>query len=101
MVKLKELSTQELYGPGHRLCAGCGPSISVRMMLKAIRGPTVGVNATGCIEVGTSIFPYSAWKVPWVHTAFENAAAVASGIESAFKALAKKGIYKEKIDVRA
>jgi pyruvate ferredoxin oxidoreductase beta subunit len=101
MVKLKELSTQELYGPGHRLCAGCGPSISVRMMLKAIRGPTVVVNATGCIEVGTSIFPYSAWKVPWVHTAFENAAAVASGIESAFKALAKKGIYKEKIDVIA
>ncbi|MEM3506681.1 MAG: thiamine pyrophosphate-dependent enzyme [Candidatus Bathyarchaeia archaeon] len=101
MVKLKELSTQELYGPGHRLCAGCGPSISVRMMLKAIRGPTVVVNATGCIEVGTSIFPYSAWQVPWVHTAFENAAAVASGIESAYKALVKKGILKEKIDIIA
>jgi len=101
MVRLKELSKQELYGPGHRLCAGCGPSISVRMMLKAIRGPTVVVNATGCIEVGTSIFPYSAWQIPWVHTVFENAAAVASGIESAFKVLMKKGILKEKIDVIA
>ncbi|MEM2123498.1 MAG: thiamine pyrophosphate-dependent enzyme [Candidatus Bathyarchaeia archaeon] len=101
MVTLRELSVEELFGPGHRLCAGCGPAISMRMLTKAFRGPTVVTNATGCVEVGSSIYPFNAWGVPWVHTAFENAAAAASGIEAGFKALRRKGKLEKSIDVIA
>lgn len=76
---------------GHRLCAGCGESIIVRMVLKATRGPTIVTSATGCLEVATSIFPYTSWNLPWIHTAFENAAANASGIEAAYRAMRRRG----------
>jgi len=99
LVKLAELPTEELLAPGHRMCAGCAAPIIVRQTMKSIRGPTVVVNATSCLEVATTIYPYTAWRVPWVHVAFENAAAVASGIEAAFKAMAKRGYLKEKIDL--
>jgi len=85
MVTLKGLQTEELYGPGHRLCAGCGGSITARMTLKAMHRPTIAVNATGCLEVATTIYPYTAWRIPWVHGLFENAAAIASGIETYLK----------------
>jgi len=98
MVKLREMSTEEPFAPGHRLCAGCPESIATRMALKAMRGPTVITQATGCLEVATTIYPYTSWKIPWVHIAFENTAAVASGIEAAFKALEKRGVGK-KVDV--
>lgn len=62
----------------------------VRVVLGTIRRPTVVVNATGCLEVATTRFPTTAWNVPWVHVAFENAAAVASGIEAAQRALARR-----------
>jgi pyruvate ferredoxin oxidoreductase beta subunit len=101
MVVLKELTTDEVFGPGHRLCAGCGPAVAMRMLTKAFRGPTVLTNATGCVEVGSSIYPYNAWKVPWVHSAFENAAATASGIEAGFKALRRKNKIDKPIDVIA
>jgi pyruvate ferredoxin oxidoreductase beta subunit len=101
MVTLKELSTQELFTSGHRLCAGCGEGTLNRMTLKALRGPTIIVAATGCSEVATTIYPYTSWRVPWVHVAFENAAAVAAGIESAFKALRRKGVSKDHVDVIA
>ncbi|MCD6458176.1 MAG: pyruvate ferredoxin oxidoreductase [Thermoprotei archaeon] len=87
---LKEIPREELLAPGHRLCAGCGAPIIARFVLKAIEGPKVVVNATGCLEVATTIFPYTSWKVPWVHSAFENAASTASGIEAAFRILEKK-----------
>ena len=83
--------TPDLLAPGHRLCAGCDESIIARMVLKAVRGPTMVTSATGCLEVATTIFPYSAWNLPWIHSAFENAAATASGIEAAWKAMRKKG----------
>jgi pyruvate ferredoxin oxidoreductase beta subunit len=76
---------------GHRLCAGCGHSIVVRMILKATRGPTIATAATGCLEVATSIMPYSSWNIPWIHSAFENAAATASGIEATWQAQRKRG----------
>ncbi len=95
---LKEIPKEELLAPGHRLCAGCGIPQLVRMVLKAVKGPKVIVNATGCLEVATTIFPYSSWRVPWVHNAFENAASTASGIEAAFAILEKKrGIKKPKV----
>jgi len=76
MVTLKQLQVEELYGPGHRLCAGCGAAITARMTLKAMNRPVIAVNATGCLEVATTIYPYTAWRVPWVHGLFENAAAI-------------------------
>ena len=101
MVTLKDLSTEEPRAPGHRLCAGCGPAIVSRMAMKALRGPTVLTNATGCLEVATTIYPFTSWRIPWVHVAFENAAAVASGIEAAYKAMARRGSWDEKVDVIA
>ena len=62
----------------------------VRTVLSTIRQPVVVVNATGCLEVATTRFPATAWNVPWLHVAFENAAAVASGVESAQRALRRR-----------
>lgn len=76
---------------GHRLCAGCGAPISVRMVLAAIKEPVVVVTATGCLEVSSTVYPYSAWKIPWMHSAFENAAATASGIVEAYNVLRRRG----------
>jgi pyruvate ferredoxin oxidoreductase beta subunit len=88
----KELSKRpERLAPGHRLCAGCGASIIVRQMLAAIDDPVVIANATGCLEVATTIYPYTAWRVPWIHNAFENAASTISGVEAAYRSLVKQG----------
>lgn len=96
---IKEIPREEFFAPGHRLCAGCGVPILVRMVFKAVPN-SVAVNATGCLEVATTIFPYTSWKVPWVHNAFENAAATAAGIEAAFRILEKKmGIKRPKVVV--
>jgi len=92
MVNIRELALEpERLAPGHRMCPGCGIPIAVRMILKATKNPIVVANATGCLEVSTTIYPYTAWRVPWIHNAFENAAATISGVESAFKALKRKG----------
>ena len=101
MVTLKELSTEELFASGHRLCAGCGEGIINRMTMKALRGPTIIVAATGCSEVASTIYPYTSWRLPWAHVAFENAAAVASGIEAAYKAMARRGAWNKHVDVIA
>jgi pyruvate ferredoxin oxidoreductase beta subunit len=85
MVTLKELSTEELFGPGHRMCTGCGPAAMARITMKALQKPAIVTNATGCLEVASTIYPDTAWKVPWVHTLFENIAAVASGIEASLR----------------
>jgi len=84
---------------GHRMCAGCVAPIIVKLALRALPNPenTVIVNATGCLEVATTIFPYTAWRRPWIHNAFENAAATASGVEAAFKVLKRKGIWKDEL----
>ena len=92
MATLKELSRQdELLSGGHRLCAGCGIPPIVRLVLRSANGPVVATTATGCLEVGTSIYPYTAWRIPWIHSAFENAGATISGIETAYRALKKRG----------
>jgi pyruvate ferredoxin oxidoreductase beta subunit len=79
------------FAPGHTTCAGCGIPAIVRTVLNATEEPVIVSNATGCAEVTTTIYPYTAWKVPYIHSAFENAAATASGIDAAQKALEKKG----------
>lgn len=92
MATLKELAQRKdaLVG-GHRACAGCGATIVARQVLLASKDPVVVVSATGCLEVVTTIFPYSAWTVPFLHNAFENSAATASGVETAYNALVKSG----------
>jgi pyruvate ferredoxin oxidoreductase beta subunit len=65
---LREIPREELFAPGHRMCAGCGVPQLVRTALKAVPGPKVVVTATGCLEVATTIFPYTSWRVPWVIT---------------------------------
>ena len=75
---------------GHSLCQGCGVPLVVRTVLSTIKQPVVVVNATGCLEVATTRYPTTAWNVPWLHVAFENAAAVASGVESAQRALRRR-----------
>jgi pyruvate ferredoxin oxidoreductase beta subunit len=97
-LRLKELSKkEELLTGGHRLCAGCGAPIVVRQVLLAAEMPVIAANATGCLEVSTTIYPYSAWKIPWIHTAFENAAATISGVEAMYQSLKKQGKISEKI----
>ena len=99
MANLKELSKkEEKFTGGHRLCAGCGAGIVARQVMLACERPVVVANATGCLEVATTIFPFTAWNVPWFHSAFENAAASISGIETAYKALKKKGKITEYVD---
>jgi len=92
--RLKLLAANEQgvppLGAGHSLCQGCGIPIVVRTVLDAIPGKKVVISATGCLEVATTRFPTTAWNVPWVHVAFENAAAVASGVESGYRALRRR-----------
>jgi len=92
MVNIRELSlSEERLAPGHRMCPGCGIPIVTRAILKATKNPIVVANATGCLEVSTTIYPFTAWRVPWIHNAFENAAATISGVEAAFKSLKRQG----------
>ncbi len=91
-VSLKKLAEQpDLLTGGHRLCAGCAESAIVRQVLMASTYPVVAIMATGCLEVATTVYPATAWRVPMLHNAFENAAATASGAEAAYRALRAKG----------
>jgi len=99
MANLRELSKNPVrITGGHRLCAGCGAGIVTRQTLIAAGDtPVVVINATGCLEVSTTIFPYSAWKSPYFHSAFENAAATCSGVETAYRSLKAQGKIKDDI----
>lgn len=89
---LKELTKkEELLTGGHRMCSGCGAPIVVKMVLLATEYPVIAANATGCLEVSTCISEYTAWKIPWIHNAFENAAATISGVETMYRSLKKQG----------
>jgi len=90
---LRDLPREELFAPGHRMCAGCGAAIAMRWITKVVGPNAVIVNATGCVEVTTTPYPETAWMHPYIHVAFENSAAVASGVEAAIKALRRKGMW--------
>ena len=81
----------ESFVPGHRACVGCGEVLAVRLAFKAIGRNAIVANATGCMEIVASQLPYTSWKLPWIHTLFENTAAVASGIEAGLKVRMRKG----------
>ena len=91
-LRLKELAKgEDRFTHGHRMCAGCGAPIIVKQILMATDYPIVASNATGCLEVSSCISDYTAWKIPWIHSAFENAAATISGIEAMYRSLVKQG----------
>ena len=75
---------------GHRACQGCGEALGARYALdaamRASHNQLIAVNATGCLEVFSSPYPESAWQIPWMHSLFGNAPAVASGIAAALRA---------------
>lgn len=87
------MSKKDRLAPGHRMCAGCGATIGVRAVLRALHEEDHAViaNATGCLEVSSFMYPYTAWEDSYIHNAFENAGATLSGVETAYKVLKKKG----------
>ena len=87
------VDTQSRLTSGHRMCAGCGAPAVGRMILRAVKPEdhVVVSNATGCMEVSTFLYPYTAWTDSFIHTAFENAAATLSGVEAAYKSMKATG----------
>lgn len=92
----------ELFAEGHRGCQGCGEALALRQIMKVAGPNTIICSATGCMEIISSPYPETAWRVPWIHVAFENAAAVAAGVEAGIKILQKRNRYPEgKVNVIA
>lgn len=92
--RFKELMDKpERLTGGHRMCAGCGAPLAVRSVLRSLKEEDEAMIgcATGCLEVSTFTYPYTAWKDSFIHTAFENASAMTSGSEAAYNALKRKG----------
>ena len=99
MANIKELAKQkQLFTGGHRACAGCGAVIIAKQVVMASGPDTVVVSATGCLEVVSTIFPYTAWNVPFLHSAFENAGATISGVEALYKSWIRQGKISKKIN---
>lgn len=89
--KVRRVPEKEPFAPGHRACVGCGEVLALRLAAKAFPDNVIVTMATGCMEVVSSQFPHTSWRVPWIHTLFENTASTASGIEAGVKALVRKG----------
>ncbi|MBU1729982.1 pyruvate ferredoxin oxidoreductase [Patescibacteria group bacterium] len=87
--KTKKGQSASLLSNNHRACVGCPQIIAARIVADALGSQTIIANATGCLEVVTTAYPESSWRMPWIHSLFENAPAVASGIRAALD-------YKEK-----
>jgi len=98
----KLITRKEYFSPGHRACQGCAEVLAVRLVAKALGRDTIVACATGCMEIVSSPLPFTNWNVPWIHVAFENAAAVVSGAEAGMKVLMRKGrVPKKKISFLA
>ncbi len=89
--KYMEDPSLELVASGHRACQGCAEVLALRMAFKVLGKNTIVAMATGCMEIISTPLPITCWRLPWIHVAFENTAAVASGIESAIRILMAKG----------
>ena len=92
---------KDLLVSGHRMCAGCGIAPILKTVLAASDKPVVVINATGCLEVVTTIYPFTAWNTPWMHLTFENSAAVAAGVEAAYKSLKNRGKISKDVNILA
>ncbi len=89
--EVRPVTIKENFAPGNRSCIGCAEALAVRLTCKALGDNVIIAMATGCMEIVSSQLPHTSWEVPWIHTLFENTAAVASGIEAGLKALVRKG----------
>ncbi len=98
--RLREaVKKQPILEHGHRLCPGCGEAITLKLVLSCAEMPMVVTNATGCCEVCTGRYPFTSWNVPWIHTAFENAATTAAGIDAMIKNHKRIGKIPEDQDI--
>jgi pyruvate ferredoxin oxidoreductase beta subunit len=92
-VQASEARTNALTS-GHRACQGCGEALGARYAIDAAMRATgndlIAVNATGCLEVFTTPYPETSWQLPWLHSLFGNAAAVATGVAAAMRVKGKK-----------
>jgi len=88
--KEKPPVVESLLAPGHRACAGCGEALAARLIMDAAGSNTIVATTTGCLEVFSTPYPESAWKVAWIHSLFENSSAVAAGIEVGLRALSRE-----------
>jgi len=96
-INLKEQTAKpERLAAGHRFCAGCAEPIVIRQILNAIEEPVVVGAATGCTEIATSMYPSTAWNVPWIHNAFENVSSTISGVEAMYRSLVRQGKIPER-----
>jgi len=93
------VGNEERLAPGHRLCAGCAEPTIIRQVLHAIDYPVIVACATGCMEVSTTVYPFTSWRVPWIHSAFENASTTISGIESAYRVFKRTGRIPEEKEI--
>lgn len=101
MVNIKEFAKREVkMMGGHRLCAGCPAPTIAKLAMMAADKEVIVSSATGCLEVSTTIYPYSAWKTPWMHTAFENVAANIAGVETAVNVMKRKSLVSKDKDFR-
>lgn len=89
LVKERDKYVDHLFCSGHTACPGCGQSLAARLVTRAAGRNVIIVNSTGCLEIFSSKYPESAWEVPWIHSLFQNTAAVASGVEAALKTLGR------------
>ncbi len=90
---VKNIPEEEHFAAGHSACAGCAAPMVVRYVLKVGGKNTIVCNSTGCLEVFSTPYPRTSWKVPWIHAAFENSAAVASGVDHALRAKGLRDKY--------
>lgn len=87
----RTIDQEEYFAQGHKGCTGCVPALTLRQVLKATGGDVVVSNCTGCMEIISSAYPETSWRVPWIHVAFETSASVAAGMDSGIQALKRKG----------
>ena len=83
---MSKQSEMHLFAPGHAGCPGCAPSTTLIQVCDTLGPDIIVVNATGCMEITSSQYPRTAWRVPYIHSLFENAPSVASGVAAALKA---------------
>src|SRR5215203_2349910 len=81
---------------GHRACQGCGEALGARYAvdaaMRATRNQLIAANATGCLEVFSTPYPETSWQLPWIHSLFGNAPAVATGIAAALRAKGREDV---------
>jgi pyruvate ferredoxin oxidoreductase beta subunit len=86
---LNRVEKKNLFASGHRACGGCGQALAARLVADAAGENTIACVATGCLEIFSSPYPDPSWRIPFLHSLFENVSAVASGVEAAYKVMGK------------